>query len=96
MDKTTIISICVIVIIAVFYILWRIYKKGLRQTAIDLILLAEKQFSKEESREKMKMVVGGIIAKLPFPLNLIPASMVEQFVQGIFDEVKELLNYRGE
>lgn len=102
MESTQIIAIAVIGILVCFYIFIRVYKRGLRQTAIDLILEAEKCITSGNGKEKMSMVIGGIKSKfamsgLPLSLlSLIPDSVIEKFVQDIFNQVKALLDYKGE
>lgn len=92
MDKTQIICLAVILILAGLYISWQIYKKGLRKTAIDLIVRAEATL--QDNQEKFESVCAGILIRLPFPLNLIPVTFVEDFVQKVFDEIKVALDYR--
>ena len=92
MDKTQIICLVVIIILAGLYIAWQIYKKGLRKTAIDLIVRAEATL--QDNQEKFEAVCKGIIIRLPFPLSLIPVKFVGDFVQKVFDEIKVALDYR--
>lgn len=89
------IVICVLVgLIILTYIIWQVLKNGLRQTCIDLIVKAEDTL--KDNHERFESVVEGIFLRLPFPFNLIPASLVGAFVQKVFDEVKIALDYRGE
>lgn len=96
MTITQVIALIVICLITIFYVSWKVYKQGLKDVAISLILQAEKSISSGNGKEKFKMVVGGITAKLPFPFNLIPVPVIEELVQSTFDTVKDLLDYRGE
>lgn len=92
MNITEIVAIIVIVILMITYLVWQIYKKGLRKTTIDLIVQAEKKLNDNE--EKFNTVVSGIILRLPMPFDLIiTESMVRNFVQNVFDEVKKALDY---
>lgn len=93
MEIGYIILLAVVVVIAVLFIAWTIYKKGLRQVIIDLIVLAERQFGSGEGRAKFNAVVNGVLVKLPIPFNMIPAKFIEALVQKIFDEIKEALDY---
>lgn len=88
------IYIIIIALIVVIYLSIKICTKGLRQTTIDLIVEAEKTLDNNE--EKFKMVVGGILAFLPYPLDKIPVSIIESLVQKTFDSIKEALDYRGD
>lgn len=93
MEVTNIIAIAVIGLVAAIFIAWKIYKSGLRKTAIDLIVRVEEEL--EDNKEKFNTVVNGLIVKLPFPFNvLISASTIEKFVQSTFDEIKKALDYQ--
>ena len=93
MEFTNIIAIAVVGLIAALFIAWKIYKSGLRKTAIDLIVRVEEEL--EDNREKFNTVVNGLIVKLPFPFNvLITTSTIEKFVQATFDEIKKALDYQ--
>lgn len=93
MDIMQIILFAVVVIITVFFIIWKIYKDGLRKTVIDLIVRVEETL--EDNEEKFNTVVMGILSKLPFPFNIfITTTTIENFVQKTFDEVKKALDYQ--
>ena len=93
MEVTQIIALVVIILVAAIYIAWKIYKNGLRKVAIDLIVEVEERF--EDNQEKFNIVVSGILARLPFPFNiLITSTCVEKFVQAVFDEIKKALDYQ--
>lgn len=93
MEFTNIIAIAVVGLITALFIAWKIYKSGLRKTAIDLIVEVEEEF--EDNIDKFNTVVNGLIVKLPFPFNvLITTSTVEKFVQATFDEIKKALDYQ--
>lgn len=95
MEIANIIAGAVILIVAALFIGWKIYKGGLRKTAIDLIVRVEEEL--EDNREKFDTVVNGLIMKLPFPLNIIiTTSTIENFVQATFDEIKKALDYQKE
>jgi K+ transporter len=87
------ILILAILIIAIF-IVWEIYKNGLKTTIIKLIVEAESLL--EDNQEKFNTVVNGVLVRLPVPFNFIPVSFIEDLVQTIFDEIKEALDYRPE
>lgn len=93
METTNIIAIAVVGLITALFIAWKIYKSGLRKTAIDLIVEVEERL--DDNKEKFNTVVNGLIVKLPFPFNvLITTSTVEKFVQATFDEIKKALDYQ--
>ena len=93
MNTIQIVAAVVIVIVAAFYIIWKIKKEGLRDTAIKMIVYAEKNF--DDNQVKFETVVQAVISKLSFPFNLIPSTAISKFVQSVFDEIKEALDYRG-
>lgn len=97
MDAKTIteIAIVVIAILAfIMYLVWQIKKKGLRQTAINLIVRAENMYKKGENENKINYVIDKIIVLIPTPLSFfITREAVREFIQTIFDEVKKALDY---
>lgn len=93
METLEIIALVVAITIAVILLIYNICKKGLRQTAIDLIILAEKTFESGEGKAKMNSVINGLLNKIPLP---IPVSLLHAFAQATFDEIKDALNYRPE
>ena len=97
MDAKTIteIAIVVIAILAfIMYLVWQIKKKGLRQTAINLIVRAENMYKKGENENKINYVIDKIIVLIPAPLSFfITREAVREFIQTIFDEVKKALDY---
>ena len=94
MEAYQIIMLVLAVLIVAIYIIWTIYKKGLKTVIIHLIVEAERLL--EDNQDKFNTVVNGVLVRLPVPFNLIPVSFIERLVQKIFDEVKECLDYRPE
>lgn len=92
MELTQIVLLLIIALLFSLFLVWQIIKNGYRKTVIDLIVLAEKNI--KDNQEKFNSVVSGIIVKLPIPFNFIPVSFVESFVQKVFDEVKNALDYQ--
>lgn len=97
MNPTTIIEIAIVVIAIlafIMYLVWQIKKKGLRQTAINLIVRAENMYKKGENEKKINYVIDKIIVLIPAPLSFfITREAVREFIQTIFDEVKKALDY---
>lgn len=82
---------CIITLLTLWY---KIQKDGLRETVIKLIVIAEKNFGSGEGKKKMEMVVSNIHKVLPTPLRLfLSEDMIINFVQTIFNEIKEALEY---
>ena len=94
MEAYQIVMLVLAVLIVAIYIIWTIYKKGLKTVIIHLIVEAERLL--EDNQDKFNTVVNGVLVRLPVPFNLIPVSFIERLVQKIFDEVKECLDYRPE
>lgn len=97
MNPVTIIEIAIVVIAIlafILYLVWQIKKKGLRATAVDLIVKAEDMFKQGDNENKLNYVIDKIIAIIPMPLSLfITREAVREFIQTIFDEVKKALDY---
>ena len=98
MNPVTIIEIAIIVmaILAfILYLVWQIKKKGLRATAVDLIVKAEEMFRQGDNENKLNYVIDKIISiTIPKPLSLfITRDSVKSFVQSVFDETKKALDY---
>lgn len=98
MNPTTIIEIAIVVIAIlafILYLVWQIKKKGLRATAVDLIVKAEEMFKQGDNENKLNYVIDKIISiTIPKPLSLfITRDSVKSFVQSVFDETKKALDY---
>ena len=94
MEAYQIVMLVLAVLIIAIYLIWTIYKKGLKTVIIHLIVEAERLL--EDNQDKFNTVVNGVLVRLPVPFNLIPVSFIEKLCQKIFDEIKEALDYRGE
>ena len=98
MEVATIIEIAIVVIAIlafILYLVWQIKKKGLRATAVDLIVKAEEMFRQGDNEKKLNYVIDKIISiTIPKPLSLfITRDSVKSFVQSVFDETKKALDY---
>lgn len=98
MEVATIIEIAIVVIAIlafILYLVWQIKKKGLRETAVDLIVKAEDMFKQGDNENKLNYVIDKIISIIiPKPLRLfITRDAVKSFVQSVFDETKKALDY---
>lgn len=98
MDEKT---LCIITLIfacvgILIYLLYHVKKNGLKATVTHFIVQAEKAFDYGMNDQKMGYVVNAIRSLLPRPLQiLITNETVEAFVQCVFDEIKEALDYKG-
>lgn len=98
MEISTIIEIAIVVIAIlafILYLVWQIKKKGLRATAVDLIVKAEEMFRQGDNENKLNYVIDKIISiTIPKPLSIfITRDSVKSFVQSVFDETKKALDY---
>ena len=98
MEVATIIEIAIVVIAIlafILYLVWQIKKKGLRATAVDLIVKAEDMFKQGDNENKLNYVIDKIISIIiPKTLRLfITRDSVKCFVQSVFDETKKALDY---
>ena len=97
MDTISIAVIVVVGLIVLAILGLKLYSsiklKGLRQTAIDLIVYAEEAFDKGMNNEKFQMVVQGIInCLLPVATVFINDTTIKMFVQAVFDSIKSALD----
>ena len=98
MNPVTIIEIAIVVIAIlafILYLVWQIKKKGLRATAVDLIVKAEEMFRQGDNENKLNYVIDKMISIIiPKPLSLfITRDSLKSFVQSVFDETKKALDY---
>lgn len=97
MNTLSIITIVICLIALLGIIAFKLYSsiklKGLRQTAIDLIVEAENVYEKGKNNEKFKLVFDGIINSLPAPAKMfLNESTINYFIQTVFDSVKAALD----
>ena len=95
METVQIIAIAVIAVVAILYIAWKIYKVGLRQTAIDFIVEAERLY--DNGGAKKTFVIENLQNVLPFPFNIIVSEkVIDDFMEKVFAEIKDALHYKKE
>lgn len=93
MEKSELIALIVIGIVAITYVIWLIRKNQLKEVALKLILEAEKNL--QNGDEKMNYCIEKIAMLVPMPFNLfITQNMVRELIQDVFDKVKDLLDYQ--
>lgn len=95
--NTDIISIVVLVlgfVILVGCLYYQIKKNGLRKVAIDIIVKAEELLGSGKGKEKMQYAITQFLVLLPAPLRIfITVNTVETFIQEVFDDIKDALEY---
>ncbi len=97
METLSIIVIAVIMVLFLGFVGFKLYSniklKGLRQTAIDLIVEAENAYEKGKNNEKFQAVFKGIIDALPAPAKFfLNESTINYFIQSVFDSIKSALD----
>lgn len=93
----TITVLVIAILILAFCLYYQIKQRGLRGTAIQLIVYAENMIGSGKGEEKMNYVIDKFIALLPMPFSvLFTREMVKTFIQEVFDEIKDALDYKGE
>lgn len=81
----------VVFIVVVIGLVWFILKKrGLRQAAIDAIVYVQKEMETEEGKVKMQGAIDYIQQLVPF-LAFVPDSLIETFIQSVFDQIESAL-----
>ena len=96
MDMLSIIVLVVAIIIMLACLYYQIKKNGLKGTAIELIVYAEQVIGSGKGEEKMNYVIDKFIAYLPMPFRLLlTREMVRNFIQEVFDEIKDVLEYQS-
>lgn len=97
METLSIIVIAVIMVLFLGFVGFKLYSniklKGLRQTAIDLIVEAENAYDKGKNNEKFQTVVKGLISALPaYARIFLNEETINFFVQSVFDSIKIALD----
>jgi len=95
MDWNIIMRVILIAVVTL-YILWEIEKKGLEQTVIHLIAMAECMYKKGENTEKFNYVFDRIYKLLPDGLKIyVSKDAVKTFIQNIFNKIKVTLDAKA-
>lgn len=98
MEYIPYIVLAIVVIVFIASLIYSSKKKGLKQTALEWILIAEKEFQKGENKEKFAYVYKAIYNVLPayikvFVSQEVAENILSKFIQGVFDFVKPALDY---
>lgn len=95
-DILSVIILAIGISILIGCLYYQIKKNGLKRTAIELIVYAEKIIGSGKGEEKMNYVIDKFIAYLPMPFRLLlTREMVKNFIQEVFDEIKDVLEYQS-
>lgn len=97
METLSIAVIAIIMVLFLGFIGFKLYSniklKGLRQTAIDLIVEAENAYEKGKNNEKFQAVFKGLINALPaYARIFLTEETINYFIQSVFDSIKSALD----
>ena len=92
------IIIFIIIILFLIYLFYLIKKEGLRNVALRAILEAEKLYNSTTGKERLSFAVNYVYDYLPSYIKLVFSKKIleeylQKFIQTIFDQVKDLLDY---
>ena len=98
MEYIPYIVLAIVIIVFIGYIAYSIKKKGLKQVALEWIIMAEKEFQKGENKEKFEYVYKAIYNVLPsfvkaFVSEEVAENLLSKFIQSVFDFIKPALDY---
>ena len=93
-----IIIMTLVVIIFVLYIIYICKRDGLRNVALRAILEAEKQYNSTTGKERLSFAVNYVYEYLPGYIKIVLPKLIleeflQQFIQKVFNQVKDLLDY---
>ena len=101
MKNSLLVALIIMLIIIIYIILVYIAKtnKKLRAVIIKAILYAEKLHNTTTGQERLELAIDYVLNRIPTSISMfIPKELlfkiVNDLVQKIFDETKELLDYR--
>ena len=80
--------IFIIVVVGVLFFILK--KKGLRQAAIDAIVYVQEKMGTADGQVKMQNAIDYIQQLVPF-LGFVPDSIIQTFIQGVFDQIEAAL-----
>ena len=93
------ILLCVIIdkILVLDYYLSK--KKGLRQVALEAILIAEEKWNTTTGKERLQIAVDYVYDYIPSYVKIFLSKellnkILADFIQKVFDEVKKVLDFQ--
>lgn len=96
MDNLSIIIILISFVILVGCLYYQIKKNGLKATTIKIIVRAEELLGSGKGKEKMQYAITQFLELLPAPIRIFfTVESVESFIQEVFDDIKEALEYNN-
>ena len=93
-DTISIIVLVICFIILVGCLFYEIKKNGLRKVAIKIIVKAEELLGSGKGKEKMQYAITQFLELLPAPIRIFfTVESVQNFIQEVFDDIKDALEY---
>ena len=88
-------------VLALFWIIYLIVTKGIKNTALLAILEAEKQYNTTTGKERLELAISYVYDLLPSIIKtILPKTIVikslHRLIQKTFIKVKDLLDYHRE
>ena len=91
----------ILVLVVIGFIIYLIYlskKKGLRQVALEAILIAEEKWNTTTGKERLQIAVDYVYDYIPSYVKIFLSKellnkILADFIQKVFDEVKKVLDF---
>lgn len=92
----------ILVLVVIGFIIYLIYlskKKGLRQVALEAILIAEEKWNTTTGKERLQIAVNYVYDYIPSYVKIFLSKellnkILADFIQKVFDEVKKVLDFQ--
>ena len=92
----------ILVLVVIGFIIYLIYlskKKGLRQVALEAILIAEEKWNTTTGKERLQIAVDYVYDYIPSYVKIFLSKellnkILADFIQKVFDEVKKVLDFQ--
>lgn len=92
----------ILVLVVIGFIIYLIYlskKKGLRQVALEAILIAEEKWNTTTGKERLQIAVDYVYDYIPRYVKIFLSKellnkILADFIQKVFDEVKKVLDFQ--
>ena len=81
------------------YLIYLSKKKGLRQVALEAILIAEEKWNTTTGKERLQIAVDYVYDYIPSYVKIFLSKellnkILADFIQKVFDEVKKVLDFQ--
>ena len=92
----------ILVLVVIGFIIYLIYlskKKGLRQVALEAILIAEEKWNTTTGKERLQIAVDYVYDYIPSYVKIFLSKellnkILADFIQKVFDEVTKVLDFQ--